>query len=229
VPQQVWTLAREYLEQSDLDLQLDAMETRFFCVEEPYWMGVCSMETSKNGVKQPTQLAFFHTSSFRSFSMLVYALPEAEVADVEKQTRAAAHGLLDYDAALWDRSTPVFPTAYGPGNYDGVFTVQGSEEDEDSLGMTWTEWGDRYTAQYRYEGWNNRFCTSLDTTRKLPTTRGVKVGDSKSAVRAAYPELQSGPQPGLEGDFLWYEGYRTRLVFFFENDKLSRLLLMETD
>ena len=223
-PQQARTLAQDKLDEEDLNLRVDAMTPRFFCVEEPHWMGVYALESSKNGVKQPTRLAFFKLSSFRTFEMCVYMLPEAEVADIEKQTRAAAHGLVDYDAALWDLQYPDFPTAYGPGNYDGVFTAQGSEE----RGDTWTEYGDRYTSQYRRGGWNNRFCIYLDTTRRLPTTRGIKVGDSRAKVRAAYPEIKDGPYPGLEGDCLWYQGQGADLIFFFEQDTVSRLVLKES-
>ena len=223
-PQQARTLAQDKLDEEDLNLRVDAMTPRFFCVEEPHWMGVYALESSKNGVKQPTRLAFFKLSSFRTFEMCVYMLPEAEVADIEKQTRAAAHGLVDYDAALWDLQYPDFPTAYGPGNYDGVFTAQGSEE----RGDTWTEYGDRYTSQYRRGGWNNRFCIYLDTTRRLPTTRGIKVGDSRAKVRAAYPEIKDGPYPGLEGDCLWYQGQGADLIFFFEQDTVSRLVLKDS-
>jgi len=223
-PQQARTLAQDKLDEEDLNLRIDAMTPRFFCVEEPHWMGVYALESSKNGVKQPTRLAFFKLSSFRTFEMCVYMLPEAEVADIEKQTRAAAHGLVDYDVALWDLQYPDFPTAYGPGNYDGVFTAQGSEE----RGDTWTEYGDRYEAQYRRGGWNNRFCIYLDTTRRLPTTRGIKVGDSRAKVRAAYPEIKDGPYPGLEGDCLWYQGQGADLIFFFEQDTVSRLVLKES-
>ena len=223
-PQQARTLAQDKLDEEDLNLRIDAMTPRFFCVEEPHGMGVYALESSKNGVKQPTRLAFFKLSSFRTFEMCVYMLPEAEVADIEKQTRAAAHGLVDYDVALWDLQYPDFPTAYGPGNYDGVFTAQGSEE----RGDTWTEYGDRYEAQYRRGGWNNRFCIYLDTTRRLPTTRGIKVGDSRAKVRAAYPEIKDGPYPGLEGDCLWYQGQGADLIFFFEQDTVSRLVLKES-
>ena len=192
-------------------------------------MGVYAIETSRfqNGgwEKQPTRLGFFKLSSFRQFEMCVYMLPEAEINILDAQTRAAAHGLVDYDVALWDLSTPSFPTAYGPGNYDGFFTGQGTVENSG----TWTEYGDRYEARYRSGGWNNRFCTWLDTTRRLPTTRGIKMGDSRDKVRSAYPEIKEGPYPGLEGDVLWYQGRGADLIFFFEDSAVSRLVLKEAD
>ena len=192
-------------------------------------MGVYAVETScfQDGAWKalPDRLLFFEVSSFRSFQRLAYALPEEEVTDIEKQTRAAAHGLVDYDVALWDLQYPDFPTAYGPGNYDGVFTAQGTVMDVD----TWTEYGDRYEARYRSGGWNNRFCISLDTTRRLPTTRGIKMGDSREKVLAAYPEINQGPYPGYEGDVLWYQGRGADLIFFFEDSAVSRLVLKEAD
>ncbi len=224
-PRQAEELARTWLDENDPGDTVTAMEPRFFCVEEPHWMGAYALESSKDGVKQPTQLAFFKLSSFRQFEMCVYMLPETEVTDIEKQTRAAAHGLVDYDVALWDLQYPDFPTAYGPGNYDGVFTAQGTMENSD----TWTEYGDRYEARYRRGGWNGRFCTWLDTTRRLPTTRGVKMGDSRARVLAAYPEIKEGPYPGMEGDVLWYQGRGADLIFFFEHDAVSRLVLKEAE
>ncbi len=225
-PRQALDLAAIWLEGYDPDGVISALEPRFFCVEEPYWMGAYSLSyyRRQDGKAMPEQLLFFEVSSFRTFQRLACALPAEGVEDIEKQTRAAAHGLVDYDAALWDLQNPDFPTAYGPGNYDGVFTAQGSEEHGD----TWTEYGDRYTSQYRRGGWNNRFCIYLDTTRRLPTTRGIKVGDSRAKVRAAYPEIKDGPYPGLEGDCLWYQGQGADLIFFFEQDTVSRLVLKES-
>ena len=218
-------LARTWLDGNDPGATITAMEPRFFCVEEPYWMGVYAVETSifRNGEWKalPDRLLFFEVNSFRSFQRLACALPEEEVTDIEKQTRAAAHGLVDYDVALWDLSTPSFPTAYGPGNYDGFFTAQGTMENSG----TWTEYGDRYEARYRSGGWNNRFCISLDTTRRLPTTRGIKMGDSRSKVLDVYPEIKDGPYPGYEGDVLWYQGRGADLIFFFEDGAVSRLVL----
>ncbi len=229
VPQQAWTLAEECLAREGFTLRVDAMEPRYFCVEEPHWMGVYAIETSslQNGTweKQPARLGFFKLSSFRSFEMCVCTMPESEINILDAQTRAAAHGLLDYEVALWDLQYPENPTAYGPGNFDGVFTAQGSAETMDG----WVETGDRYEAHYIRAGWNNRFCTRLDTTRRLPTTRGVKMGDSRDKVRERYPELRDEPFPGLEGDYLWYcagtPETRASLVFFFEDDTLSRMVL----
>ena len=54
------------------------------------------------------------------------------------------------------------------------------------------------------------------------------MGDSRAKVRAAYPEIKDGPYPGLEGDCLWYQGQGADLIFFFEQDTVSRLVLKES-
>ncbi len=211
-------------------LCLESMEPVRFVIEEPGWLGVYALETSRfqsgKWEKQETLLAFFEIASFRSFQTCWRICPESEVSDIEQAARAAYHGLLDYEVALWDLSYyPYTSTAYGPGNYDGVFTAQGSEELTDG----WREWGDRYEATFQHSGRNGRFCISLDTTRRLPTTRGAKLGDSRERVRALYPELRAGNYPGLDGDYLWYcagePESHSSLIFFFENDAVSRLLL----
>ena len=217
-PRQVWTLVQDRLEWDGLDVQIDSLEPRLFCVEEPHWMGTYAVKTSQNGVEQPVRLAFLRMSSYRDFSLCVYLLPEDEVDDVEQQARAAAHGLLDYEVALWDRSTPEFPTAYGPGCYDGVFTPQGTQQLDDG----YVETGDRYEARFRYGGWNGQFCVSLDTTRRLPTTRGVRVGDSLAKVQAAYPGLTAHP---VSDALVYTGGQGTAMEFYFENGLLSRIVL----
>lgn len=85
----------------------------------------------------------------------------------------------------------------------------------------------------------------IDVTRTdLYTPRGIRVGDSRAAVRDAYPELEdiTGPNgtasfwglEDLEGaDVLWYNvtgmDYAfDALLFFFEEDTLSRIVLYYT-
>ena len=69
----------------------------------------------------------------------------------------------------------------------------------------------------------------LDTLRRLPTTRGIRVGDTRSQAEAAYPELRREPYPGYEGDYLWYcrqeDGSGPALLFFFTGEQLTRLVL----
>ena len=55
------------------------------------------------------------------------------------------------------------------------------------------------------------------------------MGDSRARVLAAYPEIKEGPYPGMEGDVLWYQGRGADLIFFFEHDAVSRLVLKEAE
>lgn len=80
----------------------------------------------------------------------------------------------------------------------------------------------------------------IDVTRAdLYTPQGVRVGDSRAAVREAYPELEEITGPNgtvvlwgldLEGaDALMYDcSFSEALLFFFEGDALSRMVLHYT-
>ena len=77
----------------------------------------------------------------------------------------------------------------------------------------------------------------IDVTRAdLYTSQGVRVGDSRAAVREAYPELEDVTAPDsvfalwgldLEGaDALMYKcNFNDVLLFFFEGDTVSRMVL----
>lgn len=81
----------------------------------------------------------------------------------------------------------------------------------------------------------------IDVTRTdLCTPRGIRVGDSRAAVQNAYPELEDITGPNgtvvlwgldLEGaDALMYDvaDRLEALLFFFEGDTLSRMVLHYT-
>ena len=81
----------------------------------------------------------------------------------------------------------------------------------------------------------------IEVTRPdLCTPRGVRVGDSRAAVREAYPELEDVTAPdsvfalwGLEdlewsGALVYDCSYSENLLFFFEGDTLSRMVLHYT-
>ena len=214
-PQQAYALAEEWLAAVSPDAKITAMEPVLFVKDEPGWIGVYALEASQqqNGTwtALEPQLAFFEVSSFRSFQYCLRLCPEAEVDDVEQAALAAYYGLDDYEVALWDLSyMPYGRSAVGPG-----------------MNRQWfLSGGDRYEAEFLDGG---SYLLRLDTTRRLPTTRGIKMGDSRDKVRSAYPELRSDPYPGLEGDLLWYcagdPQTRPSLIFFFENGAVSRLVL----
>lgn len=76
-----------------------------------------------------------------------------------------------------------------------------------------------------------RSMISLVTTLpELETRRGVSVGDTRETVLAAYPEARSDACWDREGDYLWYskseEAWGNTLFFYFENDRVVRIDLM---
>lgn len=66
----------------------------------------------------------------------------------------------------------------------------------------------------------------------VSTTRGITVGSTRAEVRAAYPEhLYAGAFAPYTGDYLWYNemfptGDGWNLFFWFENDRVSRMLAL---
>ena len=177
-------------------------------------------------VAQAPRLAFFHAALNASYYTRVSLQAADSVTDLDRAAREFFWGLTDLETALWDRSvSPATPIGPGPVYY-WCLTSTGQRWDGDVLVY---EEGDRYTAQF-YQNLQGERCLSLlDTTRRLPTTRGARVGDSRTRVKELYPELRSDPYPGYSGDYLWYcsraDGSGPALLFFFQEDVLSRLVL----
>ena len=85
--------------------------------------------------------------------------------------------------------------------------------------------GDGFSSTNYYDptdGTDNVFL--LDVTRTdVSTPRGIRVGDNREAVLAAYPGIYDTPYPypGYDGDYLWYceyeEGFGPAVLFFFSD------------
>ena len=152
-------------------------------------------------------------------------------------------GLMDADASLLydNASAPV-----GLGDWqEPPYLVQGGEPAVEILengepiynpGDYWDRWSvDGFTALRYYHASEDRWTVqSIETTRTdLRTYRGIQVGDSRSMVQNLYPELRDGDYWHLydsaEEDFLWYcdnsMDLGPSLLFFFENDQVSRIVL----
>lgn len=152
-------------------------------------------------------------------------------------------GLMDADASLLydNASAPV-----GLGDWqEPPYLVQGGEPAVEILengepiynpGDYWDRWSvDGFTALRYYHASEDRWTVqSIETTRTdLHTYRGIQVGDSRSMVQNLYPELRDGDYWHLydsaEEDFLWYcdssMDLGPALLFFFENDQVSRIVL----
>ena len=72
---------------------------------------------------------------------------------------------------------------------------------------------------------------ALDVSRSgVCTGRGIAVGSTRAQVKAAYPKnLSSSKLAPFTGDYLWYNesgkaGSGWTLLFFFQNDRVSRIL-----
>ena len=154
-------------------------------------------------------------------------------------------GLMDADASLLydNASAPV-----GLGDWrEPPYLVQGGEPAVEILengepiynpGDYWDRWSvDGFTALRYYHASEDRWTVqSIETTRTdLHTYRGIQVGDSRSMVQNLYPELRDGDYWHLydsaEEDFLWYcdssMDLGPALLFFFENDQVSRIVLYD--
>ena len=154
-------------------------------------------------------------------------------------------GLMDADASLLydNASAPV-----GLGDWQAPpYLVQGGEPAVEILenrepiynpGDYWDRWSvDGFTALRYYHASEDRWTVqSIETTRTdLHTYRGIQVGDSRSMVQNLYPELRDGDYWHLydsaEEDFLWYcdssMDLGPALLFFFENDQVSRIVLYD--
>ena len=154
-------------------------------------------------------------------------------------------GLLDADASLLydNASAPV-----GLGDWqEPSYLVQEGEPTVEILegwepiynpGDYWDRWSvDGFTAVRYYTAAEGSWSVqSMETTRSdLRTYRGVRVGDSRIRVQNLYPELRDEDYWHLydsaEEDFLWYCGSSMdlgpALLFFFENDRVSRIVLYD--
>ena len=154
-------------------------------------------------------------------------------------------GLMDADVSLlYDSSSP--PVGLGDWQeppylvQEGKPAVEILENGEPiyNPGDYWDRWSvDGFTALRYYHASEDRWTVqSIETTRTdLRTYRGIQVGDSRSMVQNLYPELRDGDYWHLydsaEEDFLWYcdssMDLGPALLFFFENDQVSRIVLYD--
>ena len=152
-----------------------------------------------------------------------------------------ANNLMDLEVSLW-RDGYAWPA--GPGNqvqfhrevYDGSETIEVLENWEPiySDGDYWAIhcWNGFEALCYHHADTGTYNINRIDTTRTdLFTHRGIRVGDSRTDVMAAYPELKSGDYWGQypDEDILWYcadpNDFGAALIFFFEGNTVSRIVL----
>lgn len=222
VPQAAWRLAADWCENHPEEgLTAERLEPVAVVTTEPGWVAVYRM----NG----EYLAFFEISDFRAFYSCLTVRPEHGVSSLEKAALSAYWGLLDSEVALWDLSQmPYYASAVGPGANRDFFLTGQDESLADGSG-SWTVTGRLFEARFRTVpgsegGWGGRFTEYLNTTRRLPTTRGAVIGDSLDKVRADYPELRNDL---VTGAWVYHGEQGAVMEFYFEKNILSRIILKE--
>ena len=156
---------------------------------------------------------------------------------VEQAALEQGYHLVDGTVALWRDG---YPNPAGPGSEVGFFReepVVTVLEDAEPIYQEGDWW-----QQMEWEGLSALcYCNAdgsyaverLETTRTdLSTDRGIRVGSTRAEVEAAYGEELShtdywGLYPGE--DYLWYcadpEGWWAAILFFFDGDQVSRIVL----
>ena len=162
---------------------------------------------------------------------------------VEEVILEKVYGLSDLEVSLWREG---YPWPVGPGSeihiyreaYDGPETVE-VQEGWDPIyyeGDYWAihRWNGVEALCYHRAADGGYGVNTFDTTRTdLRTYRGIRVGDNRESVKAAYPELKSGDYWGKYPgeDYLWYcasdMDWGPALIFFFENDIVCRIVLID--
>ena len=172
-------------------------------------------------------------------------LPEGK--DVELGILELAFGLINGEVSLWRDGWPV-PAGVGACRLD---LLDGEPMPEETILEGWEPVynpGDAWR-RFDWEGFSALvYCDAgftgvsdgehysvnrIDTTRAdLSTWRGIRVGSARAQVEAAYGErLHDADYWGLYPgeDVLWYcdspEGWGAAILFFFEGDRVSRIVL----
>ena len=214
-------------------LRLDGLEPLYQrSMGNEYSCAVYTLESSQyqNGRwrSQAEQMVFCTADDRWGFHLDASMKTASSVTDLDRAAQEHYYGLEDLEVAVWDDSvSPAAPI--GPG-LTSFWFLTSTETQYDQEGYAIAERGDRYSAQFSVDAQGRRWVELLDTARRLPTIRGVRVGDSRAQVEAAYPELRRDPYPGYEGDYLWYcrqeDGSGPAMLFFFQGDQLTRLVLI---
>ena len=164
---------------------------------------------------------------------------------VKRLILEVSYGVSDWEVTLRHDANPYpQPLALGWWNDMALSLVREEPTIERLDGWEPIYWEGDYWERYTLEGLsilryystmaekNNYGINNIELTRDdFSTPRGIKLGSTRDEVTTAYPELKSGDYwakyPGE--DYLWYcedeLDFGAALIFFFENDKVSKIVL----
>lgn len=148
-------------------------------------------------------------------------------------------GLMDIEVSLWRDGYPQPVGPWAPAQFfqtprDGTLITEVLDEWEPTYGEGdyWIRerWDDFTSICYFSAERNTLLLQEADTTRTdLSTYRGIRVGDSKESVLAAYPEIRNDRYWDYDGNYLWYcdneGGFGAAILFYLDENKVSRILL----
>ena len=164
---------------------------------------------------------------------------------VKRLILEVSYGVSDWEVTLRHDANP-YPQPLAVGRWDEIALSLVREEPiiERLDGWEPIYWPGDFWERYTVEGIsilrqystmaekNNYVITTVELTRNdFHTQRGIRIGDTREAVKAAYPELKSGDYWGKYPgeDYLWYcedeLDFGAALIFFFENDKVTKIVL----
>lgn len=193
-------------------------------------------------LEEPFTLVLSRSAKDGSFlSVAEETVSDPSTISLEDIVRRPFLGLYDPEMALFRDGCPA---PAGPGLQDTAlfFSRAGVREERPGEGLVQNE-GDLWV-RYRWDGFSADYyrlasdgsetLRGVETTRTdVYTLRGIRVGDSRQQVLAAYPTLksESARVPSLnEADCLWYcedmdNDQGLALLFFFEGEHVSRIAL----
>lgn len=137
----------------------------------------------------------------------------------------------DADAALWRQGYP-FPVGFGS-TLDALAGLIEETEPTPEDAQIFQASGPGVSVTYfQSDPGSIPYVQTVEVTRSdFYTRRGIRVGSARTAVQQAYSGLREGGySPEYEGqDYLWYcrdgDGQGPGILFFFENDAVSRIVL----
>ena len=178
----------------------------------------------------PFHLVFRMDEDGSPAEVLALAHHYTEDMSTEDAIRQAVWGLDDLEVCLYRDgfSTPIGPlmsinSSFFAPLIQNSETLYGYEPTYREGDYWFSADGDGFSSTNYYDpidGTDSVFL--LDVTRTdVSTPRGIRVGDSREAVLAAYPGIYDTPYLDYDGDYLWYceyeEGWGSAVLFFFSN------------